>query len=126
VLDALALERPEELIRWAYDDIAWARFAQLAPLAVGCAERGDAVAAAILEQAADDLAIAVLAVAHQLEMQGEPCPLVLTGSNLQPGRLAALVTARLQVVLPQATIIHPSVEPAIGAALLALLSIHNL
>ncbi len=44
LLHKLNLERPEQLIGWAYSDYVWARFAALAPVAFECAAKGDAVA----------------------------------------------------------------------------------
>jgi N-acetylglucosamine kinase-like BadF-type ATPase len=125
VLQQLKLERPEELIRWAYDDIAWHRFAQLAPLAVTLSGQGDPVARAIIEQAADEIADAIGAVTRKLGMTESTLPLVLTGSNLRPGVLAEAVVERVRYEVPYAHVIHPAQEPAMGAALLALSSLHE-
>lgn len=120
VLDFLHLEQPDQLVRWAYDDIAWARFAQLAPLASECAARGDPTALAILEQGAADLALAVETVAQRLGLAEMNFPLVTAGNNLRPGRLLDSLKLRLQTSLPHAEIVQPVVEPVMGAALLAL------
>jgi len=123
LLDHLHLTRPEQLVRWAYDDIAWHRFAELAPLAYAAAPR-DPLAAAIVAQAADDLAIAVTTVAAALGLRDAPFPLVMAGGNLRVpsgrGPLADALTASLAHSLPRATPIHPALDPAMGAALLAL------
>lgn len=120
VLDFLHLEQPDQLVRWAYDDITWARFAQLAPLASDCAARGDPAALAIVEQGAADLAVAVETVARRLGLAETAFPLVTAGNNLRPGRLLDSLKQRLQTSLPHAQIVQPQVEPAMGAALLAL------
>ena len=119
LLDHLQLARPEQLVRWAYDDIAWHRFAALAPLAFAAAPH-DPIAAAIIEQAADDLAIAVTTVANALDLRDTPFPLVMAGGNLRRGPLADALTARLAHELPHAVPIQPTIDPAMGAALLAL------
>ena len=80
----------------------------------------DPVAAAILEEAAEDLATAIIAVATALDLRDAPFPLVMAGGNLRPGLLADALTERIAVSLPQATPIHPALDPALGAALLAL------
>jgi N-acetylglucosamine kinase-like BadF-type ATPase len=120
VLEFLHLEQPDQLVRWAYDDIAWARFAQLAPLASVCAARGDAAAQAILDQGAADLAVAVEIVARRLGLAATAFPLVTAGNNLRPGRLLSSLRQRLQTSLPHAYIVQPPVDPVVGAALLAL------
>lgn len=122
VLAFLHLDHPDQLVRWAYDDIAWARFAELAPLASRCAEQGDPAALAILEQGAADLAIAVETVARRLGLAESDFPLVTTGNNLRPGRLLDGLRARLQPIFPHMRFVQPPVEPVVGAALLALRS----
>lgn len=120
LLDFLHLNHPDQLVRWAYDDIAWHRFAQLAPLASQCADQGDLAALAILEQGAADLAIAVETVARRLGLAESEFPLVTTGNNLRPGRLLDALKQRLHNTLPHAHFVQPLVEPVVGAALLAL------
>jgi N-acetylglucosamine kinase-like BadF-type ATPase len=119
VLALLDLDDTDALIRWAYDEFAWHRFARLAPLAVTCAAQGDAVAQAILAQGADDLDIAIETVAHNLGLGADAFPLVAAGGNLRPGLLCDLLAARLRHTLPAARLVHPVVDPAVGAALLA-------
>lgn len=125
VLQHLQLTKPQDLVPWIYSDITWARFAALAPLVVQCAEQGDAVANAIIEQAADDLVVTVRAVVHGLQLTQTAFPLVLAGGNLQPGLLRDRLTPRLQQLAPAAHITSPQVEPAAGAALLALKLLNN-
>jgi N-acetylglucosamine kinase-like BadF-type ATPase len=70
------------------------RLARLAPLVVEAARDGDAVAGAILEEAADQLAETVRALQPR---PGEP--LVATGGLLGPGGpLTVLLTARLHTL----------------------------
>lgn len=119
VLDQLGLAQPSDLIPWTYTDTAWERFASLAPQAIRCAQEGDPVALAILERAAQGLAVAVQAVAVGLAM-GDAFPLVMAGGLLRPGFYAQMVQSHLVAVAPHIEIIHPQVEPAVGAGLLAL------
>lgn len=124
VLSHLGLSDAQELIDWAYADTSWQRFAALAPLAMTWAERGDGVAQQIVQQAARDLAMAAGAVVRKLALDQEPFPLVLAGGNLHSGPLLDALRERLQTKFPQATIQQPQVDPAIGAALLALNNLH--
>lgn len=125
VLSELNLTQPQELIPWTYTDLAWERFASLAPLGIRCAEERDPVALAILDKAAQGLAVAAQVVADGLEM-GDVFPLVMAGGLLRPGYYAELVAGKLAGIAPDITIIHPQVEPAVGAALLALRSVEGL
>lgn len=119
VLGQLGMTNPSELIPWTYADTAWERFASVAPQAIRCAEADDAVALAILGKAAGGLAVAVQAVAVGLSM-GDDFPLVMAGGLLRPGFYAGLVEQAVTDFAPDVKIIHPQVEPAIGAGLLAL------
>lgn len=123
VLAHLGLAQPEALVRWAYDRVEWQRFAELAPLALECAAAGDAVAQAILDQAVDDLAIAVETVATKLTFDA-PFPLVTAGGVLRPGPFYTAFTQRIATTLPLAEVRRPQVEPALGAALLAVRAYH--
>ena len=84
------------------------------------AEAGDAVALALLDAAADDL------VAHVLALQPHfaddlAVPVVLSGGALVEGRpLRARVIARLRSRAPWATVRDVEVDPAVGAARMAL------
>lgn len=120
LLDHLGLERPQQLVDWAYRDIAWERFAALAPLAVHCAQAEDTVAQRILAEGAEGLAGAVRAVVQNLKMADDPLPLVLAGGNLRPGHFQDQVKARILSFAPNAILIRPDLEPVIGAAMLAL------
>jgi N-acetylglucosamine kinase-like BadF-type ATPase len=125
VLRQLQLTQPQELIPWMYAEISWARVAALAPLVTQCAQQGDAVAQAILEQAAHDLATTVRAVVQGLHLETAEFPLILAGGNLRPGWLSQRLTELIQPSAPQARIAHPTVEPAVGAALLAQRSLEQ-
>lgn len=119
ILGQLGMAEAGELIPWTYADTAWERFASVAPQAIACAQAGDGVAQAILARAADGLAVAVRAVAEGLGM-GNEFPLVMAGGLLRPGYYASMVEQAVKAFAQAAQIIHPQVEPAVGAALLAL------
>jgi N-acetylglucosamine kinase-like BadF-type ATPase len=120
ILSHLGLQRPQDLINWTYRDLTWARFADLAPIVMQCAETGDESARHILSQTAQGLGEAIVAVVTGLALQEAPFPLILTGGNLREGPLHKLLSQRVRIIAPQAQIIHPVVDPAIGAAWLAL------
>ncbi len=93
--------------------------AGLADLVEQAAAQGDAIAAAILEQAASDLAGAVQAVYRQLG--GRPVPLALTGGVILNGRCLAAAFQRACAGLGLGfSSIRPTPEPAEGAVRLAL------
>ncbi len=119
ILAQLGMTQAQELIPWTYADTAWERFASVAPQAIHCAQQGDAVALAILDKAARGLAVAVQAVATGLAM-GDTFPLVMAGGLLRPGFYAEMVEQAVRAFAPKVDIIHPQVEPAVGAGLLAL------
>lgn len=119
ILAQLGMTQAQELIPWTYADTAWERFASVAPQAIHCAEAGDPIAQAILERAASGLAVAVQAVAVGLGM-GDAFPLVMAGGLLRPGFYADLVEQAVRALAPKVDIIHPQMEPAVGAGLLAL------
>lgn len=119
LFEHLGLAEAQGMVAWAYADVSWARFASLAPLVVRCAQAGDAVSSAILDRAADALAQRVAAVVRRLDLTAADFPCVFTGGNLTLGPLAERLTARLVTVAPQARIMHPQVDAAVGAAWLA-------
>lgn len=109
----LRIQRPEDLVRWAYAEAPSAadlrtRIASLAPVVVGCASTGDAVADTILRHGVGELYRSVAAVAASLGLnapaaaspasggarqrqlpQRRAFPLVLAGSMLAQGSLLA-------------------------------------
>ena len=118
--DYLDLSTPQALIHWAYSDLSWARIAELAPLVAEVAQQKDPVATRIIEEAAIDLAAAVEVVVRGLDLLNTPTPIVLSGGNFLPGLFSTLVSQHLHSLTPNAQLMRPSVEPAAGAALLAL------
>lgn len=123
--DYLDLSTAQALIPWAYGDLSWARIAQLAPVVIECAKQKDPVASSIVDEAAVDLAAAVELVVRGLGMLTEPAPIVLSGGNLAPGLYSSLVQQHIHSLIPQAQMIRPAIEPAVGAAQLALKALHQ-
>jgi N-acetylglucosamine kinase-like BadF-type ATPase len=82
---------------------------------------GDAEAAAILQEAADELVLAALSVVSQLGMRDSAFPFVLAGGMFQgvPG-LADDVGRRLVDLAPAAMVRRLGVAPAVGAVRLAI------
>lgn len=140
-LDFLGKQRAEQLVDWLYADLSWARLGTLAPLAFkfAVASDGDAAAAAagsvaasshpvdpvslrIVQEAADYLILSVRAVVQKLQFaqMAKPVTVVCAGGLLQNPQLLEMVRKGVTSFLPQAQLVHPSVSPAEGAALLAL------
>jgi glucosamine kinase len=95
--------------------------AALGPLVQQVSERGDAVAARILERASEELAIAARSVTASLEMRGDAFGFVLAGSifRLVPW-LATDLTRRLVEIAPRSRVDRLQQEPATGAVRLAM------
>jgi glucosamine kinase len=95
--------------------------AALGPLVQGAWAAGDAVAAGILERAADELVLAAQSVAARLEMRGDEFAFHLAGGvfRVVPW-LADELTRRLVEVAPRSQVGLLTREPAVGAVWLAL------
>ncbi|MBI3974402.1 MAG: ATPase [Chloroflexi bacterium] len=123
ILDAHRLRTATELIPLVYGQWGVREIAAVAPLvlaAAGDGESGDPVAQRIAGEAADELALATLAVIRALELQTAPFDVVTAGgvwagSAFLRERFAAMVRREA----PPATISLPRNEPVIGAVLLA-------
>ncbi|XP_043700663.1 N-acetyl-D-glucosamine kinase [Telopea speciosissima] len=127
ILHELDLSSPDELIGWTYADPSWARIAALVPVVVTCAEAGDQVAHKILLDSVEELAESVKAVVRRLGLCGEDgkdsFPLVMVGGVLEANKMWDIgkeVVNRTLKDYPGAHPIRPEVEPAVGAALLAM------
>jgi len=123
ILDRLGLSGMEELVNWIRDKGRVEEIAALAPVVSQCAEDGDQVAQQILSQAGRELATLAAAVLRELGMTSSGCEIVLVGGTFrhQPFVVQALKEELAQFA-PHAEIIWPRREPALGAALLALMA----
>jgi N-acetylglucosamine kinase-like BadF-type ATPase len=119
VLGDLGIASLDELVPLAYGQgLPRQRLAALAPLVQAAADAGDPVAAALLDAAASELALAARSVAGRLALPA-PYPVVLAGGLFRGcPSLAGRVSASL--ALPGAEPRPLDVEPARGAVALAL------
>ncbi|MBA2355546.1 MAG: ATPase [Acidobacteria bacterium] len=122
VLEFFGAARPEQLVRQVYRDYLnpsdIARCAGLVQRALGA---GDLVASHIASVAADELAAAARSVLRQLELDGDPCPVIMAGGAFRavPWLQDALRT-RLSGLVRADDIQLLMTDPAIGAVRLAL------
>jgi N-acetylmuramic acid 6-phosphate etherase len=83
LLARLAGQRPQDLVRAIYQDgLDRASLADLAPIVLAAADRGDGPAQACVEEGAIQLAEMAAAVASQLNIDHTPVPLALSGGVL--------------------------------------------
>jgi N-acetylglucosamine kinase-like BadF-type ATPase len=91
-------------------------FAALAPVVARCAERGDALAAGILERAGEELAELVSVVFHKMHAGPTEIGVAFTGSVLaQIATVRGAMVARLAVAVPSAQVRDAAVDPLDGA-----------
>ncbi len=95
--------------------------AALGPIVQRAAQGGDAVAARILERAAEELVLAARSVAARLEMRGDAFAFYLAGGVFQVvPSLVQELSRRLIEVAPRSNVELLEAEPAVGAVWLAL------
>jgi N-acetylglucosamine kinase len=110
------------LVQVVYNrEVPRANVATLGPIVAKAREGGDAVAADILDGAADELALAARSVVIRLSMRGDAFPVILAGGMFKvvPWLVDAL-RQRLIEIAPQASVRRLEAEPALGAVQLAL------
>jgi len=102
-------------------DVPRSRIGTLGAVVQKARDAGDAVAAEILNRAAEELTLAAASVAARLDMRGDEFPFILAGGvfGVAPS-LAIDLTRRLPEVAPRSTVRVLREEPAIGAVTLAL------
>jgi N-acetylglucosamine kinase-like BadF-type ATPase len=117
------LAAPTELAEAIHrGDVEQRRVIELAPLVFAAAGRGDAVAAALVDRLADEIATFARVALERLQLLDAPAEVVLGGGMLEEadGRLLAAIRSRLAAVGPR-LVVRPTAAPAIaGAALLGL------
>ena len=100
---------------WDKTDIA-----QIAPLAEKAAEKNDKIAIQIIDDAAEELAQAVIAVAKNLEITNKQYTIVLTGSVLENLKvIQGKLKNKIHKVSPKAKFTLSQVDSATAAAYLA-------
>lgn len=119
MLNALEFSHPRNLIPWMHS-VGKDKVAQLAGEVFYAANENDSVAQGILDEAADELALAARVVIDKLGFH-QPFNLVLSGGifSHQP-TFAASLRSRLQGHAPDARVCLPKHEPAYGAVLLGM------
>jgi N-acetylmuramic acid 6-phosphate etherase len=120
-LNHLGLRESSELVPAVYrGGRDRAALAALAPLVLASAEAGDAVADAIVEEGAWELAEAVVAAARPLELERGPLPLALAGGLLlESERYRGRLLHALEELEVQVEPVELVREPAAGAVGLA-------
>lgn len=122
VCDHFRVANPEQLVRQVYDrGMRPQAIASLGALVELARQRGDVIAAEILNGAAEHLTKAAQSVASRLEMRGDRFVTVLAGGMFRAiPWLAEEVSRRLRDVAPRSWAAPLDVEPAHGAVRLAL------
>jgi len=121
ILAHLHVEKPIDIGPIVYGgDLPLASIAALAPLVGQAAEDGDAVSAAILARASDELCLAAGSVARRLGMLEDEFPFLLSGGIFRLRWLAADAARRLGGLAPKATVRRLVDPPATGAVRLAI------
>lgn len=122
VLRHFSLPRPDALVAEIYHQPQGRRaIASLGAVVDLARSEGDPVAADIMVQAADELALAATSVITRLDMRGEQFPILLAGGMLRESTwLAAQIRRRMAEVAPRSTVTPLTEEPAVGAVRLAV------
>jgi N-acetylglucosamine kinase-like BadF-type ATPase len=103
-------------------ELAGERLHELVPLIFACAEAGDAVALALIDRQAGEVAAMARVALARLDRLGRPTPLVLGGGVLAARHPLLLdnLYARLREMAPLAEPRIVTAPPVLGAALLGL------
>lgn len=121
ILEGFNLREPMELIDLIYlEDLKPQEVANLTPLVVEAAEKGDPLAREILMEAGVELARAAVAVSQRLGLEGV-FTVSYTGGVFQESSLIREVFKKeVGRAAPGCRVVPARFEPAVGAALLAL------
>jgi N-acetylglucosamine kinase-like BadF-type ATPase len=98
------------------------RIGELAPVVFTTAAGGDAVARAIVDRLADELAIMALALARRASLVRSDPEIVLAGGVFRTGEpgFHDRLRTRIEAVVPRARLVRLAEPPVTGAALLGL------
>ena len=111
------------IVPWLYDSFSWGHVATVAPIALShaAASPPDAVALSIVRRHSLYLIRAAVTILRKLHFPpSEPVTVVLCGGILQHELMAGLVREGVKQQFSNAQFTHPLVDPAHGAALLAI------
>ena len=94
----------------------------LAPVLFRAADEGDAVARALVDRQADEVAVMAITAMRRLDLTGLPTPVILGGGVITARNplLMAGITRQLAEAAPRAQVRVIEVPPVVGAALLGL------
>ena len=123
VLRHFGVTSPPELPPVIYDSPTEVmdKIAQLSKVVVQAAQEGDQVACEILQDAAEELARAAIAVIEQLRMENDSFRVAYVGGVFEAGELIlARLREVIQKVAPKAEIARPLDPPVIGAVKMSL------
>ena len=107
--------------RIVQERISWETVCSLARLAFRAAAAGDAVARALIRAQAQEIGVAIVAIARRLDLLAVPCEAALGGSVFYGEGPLLLETIRetVHAAVPHITLKRLDVRPVVGAALLA-------
>lgn len=125
ILKRLNLTTPEQLVGYVYaTPMVVPKIAELALVVLEESKRGDRVSQRIVSEAAGELVEAALSVIRKLRMKRGEVEVVLCGGTFEyHDVLESLVKANLRRALPNAVLVRPKFDPAVGAVLLGLKSL---
>ena len=120
--EAAGLRRVDSLVKTLYEGPDRLRVRSFAPVVFQAAMDGDAVARAIIDRQADELAGMAGAIVTRLRMRRSDPDIVLAGAvfGTQDAAFFERLEAGVRRVVPRARLARCSRSPAHGAALLAL------
>lgn len=119
----LGLRRPIDVARRIYAGaMSDRRLEELAPLVFDVAAEGDAVARAIVDRLADELAMMAVAIGRQLRVARRDVDVVLTGGVFRATDQAFYrrIEAGVHGWMPRARLVRLRDRPVLGAALMGL------
>ncbi|MGH9367002.1 MAG: N-acetylglucosamine kinase [Thermoanaerobaculia bacterium] len=115
-----SIEQPEQIVRPIYDgDYPRHHVALFAVAVERAALAGDAVAARLLEDAAQELTLAARTVVGRLKLEGSPYDVVLSGGTFRALQTLERAVAE-KLAAPGASVRPLEAEPATGAVRLAI------
>jgi N-acetylglucosamine kinase-like BadF-type ATPase len=127
VMNHFGFERPEQILGWTKQiQGSKTEIGALSRLVHEAYARGDATAAQILREEADELALAAAAVAKKLFADDNDYEIVVGGGNLRKSRpFFELFREAVAKRLPGIAVILPRREPVEGAVLYAIDQLHR-
>ena len=121
ILDLFQLRHMNDIMHRIYHvGLSRKERAALAPLVISAARDKDEVARHLIQEAVEELALSVWAVAHQLKMHDQPEVAIVGGLYNVEDLFAAPLRAAIKSKLPGCHIQPPELSPVLGACLLAL------